>query len=190
MSPGVRTSVVFGSLILASCTSPAPHTETAPSSAPIAVSTASVASQPSTTAAVPSATASSSASAPPVASSPAAPEAPLPNVEVKFYGLHVGGGTNDKAEHAPIIGSVNAHLDDFKKCFAKLEDQKKGGTFGIQLDIPGTGGKAEVSHPRNGLKGDAFKDCMVAAYEAIDFQKPKGGVKTNATYSLIFTPQK
>jgi hypothetical protein len=177
-------------LAAAGCTSPPPKADVAPSSIPATASTPEVSAAATASAPVASVTATPSASAPPVASATAAPEAPLPSVEVKFYGLHVGGGSNDKAEHAPIIASVNAHLDDFKKCFAKVDDVKKGGTFGIQLDIPGAGGKAAVSHPRNGLKGDAFRDCMVAAYEAIDFEKPKGGVKTNATYSLIFTPAK
>ncbi len=55
---------------------------------------------------------------------------------MKFYGLHVGGGKNDKAEHAPIISSISAHTDEFKRCFAKADDPKKGGTFGVQLLIP------------------------------------------------------
>jgi hypothetical protein len=115
---------------------------------------------------------------------------PLPNVEVKFLGLHVGGGKNDKAEHAPIIASVNRHLDDFKRCFGKADEKKKGGTFGIQVLIPADGGKADVSLPKTGIKGDAFKECMVGVYTDMEFDPPKGHVKTNATYSVIFNVPK
>jgi hypothetical protein len=187
----VRTSFfVAPSILLAACTSQPPHAETAaPSAVPTAAATPTqVASAQSTPSAAPSTVATAPS---PTASASAAPvaDAPLPNVEVKFYGLHVGGGKNDKAEHAPIISSINAHTDDFKRCFAKVDDPKKG-TFGVQLIIPGEGGKADVSHPKTTFKGDAFRDCMIDAYKGIDFEKPKGGVKTNATYSLIFTPEK
>jgi hypothetical protein len=45
-----------------------------------------------------------------------------------------------------------------------------------------------VSHPRTSLASDSFKACVVAAFEAIDFQKPKGG-RTMVSYSLRFEPR-
>ncbi|MFO0616435.1 MAG: hypothetical protein U0414_27835 [Polyangiaceae bacterium] len=160
---------------------PTPVTADVGVSAPLPAPSASGVAEP-----LPSASAAPEPSIRHVASA----EEPLPNVEVKFYGLHVGGGKNDKAEHAPIIASVNRHLDDFKRCFAKADDKKKGGTYGIQLLIPGAGGKAEVSLPKSGIKGDEFKACMLETYTNMEFDPPKGHIKTNATYSVIFTVAK
>lgn len=186
-------------VVTSGCTSPQPKSEL-PASSEALVATpptqsAAATPAPSTSVAeLPSAAPSGSASAEPsvrhVASASPSDDGPPPNVEVKFYGLHVGGGKNDKAEHAPIITSVNRHLDDFKRCFGKAEDTKKGGTYGIQLLIPGAGGKAEVSLPKSGIKGDDFKACMLDVYTEMEFDPPKGKVKTNATYSVIFTVPK
>lgn len=177
------------------CTSPQPKSELpasseATTSAPPTAAASTPAPPASVASAVSAAPSASAAPAPSASASVAVDEGPLPNVEVKFYGLHVGGGKNDKAEHAPIITSVNRHLDDFKRCFAKADDQKKGGTYGIQLLIPPQGGKAEVSLPKSGIKGDAFKDCMFQVYTDMNFDPPKGHIKTNATYSVIFTVPK
>lgn len=103
--------------------------------------------------------------------------------------MHVGGGENDASEKAPIKKSVEPHFDSFKRCFGLAEDQKKGGDFGVDIAIDKAGGKAKVSHPRTGIKGDGFKDCMVKAFEGIDFLKPKGGKATVVSYSLRFTPE-
>ena len=123
------------------------------------------------------------------ASAAAANDGPLPDVDVKNVGMHVGGGKNDASEKAPIHRSVEPHMDDFKKCFAKASDQAKGGDFGLDLHIDHAGGKATTSHPRTALKGEGFKECMVSAFEAIDFEKPKGGT-TTVSYSVRFTPKK
>ena len=103
--------------------------------------------------------------------------------------MHVGGGTNDAAEKAPIKRSVEPHMGDFAKCFAKVSDPAKGGDFGVDLRIEREGGKAKVSHPRTSLKGEGFKECVLAVFEAVDFEKPKGGT-TTVSYSLRFTPKK
>lgn len=155
-------------------------------------------SAPSPTGA-PEASAAPTASAAPAASTaptgtPEAPsaapaEAPIPNVKVVNIGMHIGGGKNDAPEKAPIKQSVEPHFDSLKRCFALAEDQTKGGDFGIDLRIEGAGGKAKVSHPRTAIKGEAFETCMVKAFEAIEFLKPKGGVATMVSYSVRFTPQ-
>lgn len=103
--------------------------------------------------------------------------------------MHVGGGKNDASEKAPIHRSVEPHMDDFKRCFAKVDDATKGGDFGLDLRIDRAGGKATTSHARTVLKGEGFKECMIAAFEAIDFEKPKGGT-TTVSYSVRFTPPK
>jgi hypothetical protein len=181
---------------VAACASPSPReTTTSPSAAPASPGPAPAASAaapaaetaaPGDGAAPPTASASAPAPSPP---SSAAPEPPPAPVEVKNIGMHVGGGKNDAAEKAPIKRSVEPHMDAFVKCFAKSEDPAKGGDFGVDLRIEKEGGKAQVSHPRTSLKGDAFKACVLAVFEAIDFEKPTGGI-TTVSYSLRFTPKK
>jgi hypothetical protein len=115
------------------------------------------------------------------------PAAPLPDVKVANIGMHIGGGPNDAPTKAPIKLSVEPHFDEFRRCFALVEDPKKGGDFGIDLRIEKDGGKAKVTKPRTALKGEGFTPCMVGVFEKIDFRKPKGGA-TVVSYSLRFTP--
>jgi pyruvate/2-oxoglutarate dehydrogenase complex dihydrolipoamide acyltransferase (E2) component len=153
--------------------------------APPAASAPVAAAEPAASAsAAPPASAAPAASAAP----PAAPEAPLPNVKVANIGMHIGGGPNDAVTKEPIHKSVIPHYDEFRRCYGLLEDQKKGGTFGIDLLIDKAGGKPKsVTKPRSPMKGHEFSECMVHAFEQIDFQKPKGGT-TKVSYSLRFTP--
>jgi hypothetical protein len=110
-------------------------------------------------------------------------------VKVANIGMHIGGGPNDDVTKEPIRRSVQPHFDEFKRCFALVEDAKKTGDFGVDLRIDKAGGKAQVTHPRTALKGKDFKECVVKVFEGIDFQKPKGGT-TTVSYSLRFTPAK
>jgi hypothetical protein len=130
----------------------------------------------------PPATSASAAAAAP------AEEAPIPKVKVKNIGMHIGGESNDNVSKEPIKRSVEPHFDAFKRCFAKVEDQTKGGDFGVDVLIEGNGGKAKITHPRTALKGEGFAACMVTVFEAIEFLKPKGGKKTMVSYSIRFTP--
>lgn len=173
---------------------PGPTATNAPSaSAPIAIPSAPasapvVEASPSAPAPLPSA---SAAEAPAPSASAAAPppeEAPMPSVKVKNIGMHIGGGPNDDVTKAPIHKSVEPHFDELRRCFAKVEDQKKGGDFGVDLLIDGKGGKAKVSHPRTSLRGEGFVACVVGVYEAIEFLHPKGSKKTMVSYSIRFTP--
>lgn len=182
----------------------APDGSAAASNAGAATATAAPTTRESATAPVLSATASAlamppapSASAvaevaPPAtsASAVAAPaeEAPIPKVKVKNIGMHIGGESNDNVSKEPIKRSVEPHFDAFKRCFAKVEDQTKGGDFGVDVLIEGNGGKAKITHPRTALKGEGFAACMVTVFEAIEFLKPKGGKKTMVSYSIRFTP--
>ncbi len=127
-----------------------------------------------------------SASAAP--SPPAAEETPLPKVKVKNIGMHIGGGPNDDVTKEPIKRSVEPHFDALRRCFAKVDDQAKGGDFGADVLIEGAGGKAKITHPRTALKGAGFEACVVSVFEAIEFLKPKGGQKTMVSYSIRFTP--
>jgi len=160
----------------------------APADAPAAAAAATAApSASASTAAAASATASATASS--SSSSATAPAGPAPAVKVANIGMHIGGGPNDAPTKAPIGNSVSPHFPEMARCFAKVADPKKGGDFGVDLKVPAAGGKAEISHPRTTLKGEGFSPCVLAVFEAVDFQKPKGGV-TVVSYSLRFTPEK
>lgn len=179
---------------LTACSTPAapPSGSAAPSastSAPPAVTaaaSASAAAPPSASATAAPAEPAPSASAEPSASA-AAPSAPIPAVKVANIGIHVGGGPHDAVTKAPIKTSVEPHFDELKRCWSLVDDPKKGGDFGLDLLIDRAGGKAKISHPRTGIKGKGFKECLVAAFEAIDFKKPRGGT-TTVSYSVRFTP--
>jgi hypothetical protein len=140
----------------------------------------------------PSASASAASEAPVAApsASAAAPaeEVPIPKVKVKNIGMHIGGGPNDDVTKEPIKRSVEPHFDAFRRCFAKVEDQAKGGDFGVDVLIEANGGKAKITHPRTALKGAGFEECVVSVFESIEFLKPKGGKKTMVSYSIRFTP--
>ena len=166
-----------------------------PASPPTAQAAAPSADRPGGPA--PSAVASAGAptpAPPPASAEPAAapavaqpPEAPLPPVKVANIGMHIGGGPNDDVTKDPIRRSVQPHFDEFRRCFAKVDDAKKAGDFGVDLRIDRAGGKARVSHPRTTLKGKDFKACVLSTFEGIDFLRPKGGT-TTVSYSLRFTP--
>jgi hypothetical protein len=109
-------------------------------------------------------------------------------VTVRNIGMHIGGGPNDPATKAPIAESVSPHFDELRACWQNVDGPARGGTFGVDLLVPAAGGRAEVSHPRTALRGDAFRDCVVAVLEKIDFAKPRGG-RTTVSYSLEFAPR-
>ena len=177
-------------LFAAACGTKAPGAPEAGAPAASATVTASVEAPapPPPASATATAAASAAPEPPPAASaSAAAPAGPVPNVKVQNIGMHIGGGPNDAPTKAPIHKSVAPHFDEMKRCFAMVDDQKKGGDFGIDLRIDKAGGKAKLSHPRTALKGAGFSDCMVKVFEGVDFLKPKGG-DTMVSYSVRFTP--
>lgn len=197
------SSILFAALFAGGCTTPSATSPTegspalaASTEAAHAAASAAVAPPAASAAALPSAEPAASASAAPSASAAAAPsaapsaapEAPLPSVKIANIGMHIGGGPNDAVTKEPIHSSVIPHYDEFRRCYALAEDQKKGGTFGIDLLIDKAGGKPRsVTKPRSPIKGHEFSECMVHAYEQIDFKKPKGG-NTKVSYSIRFTP--
>ncbi len=70
------------------------------------------------------------------------------------------------------------------RCHEKSETES--GTFGVDLLVPAAGGKAEVSEPRTAMRGEAFRECIVTAFEAVEFAPPKRGA-TRFSYSLSFS---
>ncbi|MCC6521837.1 MAG: hypothetical protein IT373_04185 [Polyangiaceae bacterium] len=172
-----------------------PATAVAPPPAPT-VATASTAEPDPTTPAVATAggddgdtVPASDATEPDASAAPAAP-VPLPDVEVKNFGLHIGGGPNDAAAHAPIREALKAHRDAFRACYAKADAAKPGTTFGLDLLIPGAGGVAALSKPRSDIKSAAYLECMLAAFAKIEWKRPPKGQAQKVSYSLRFEKKK
>jgi len=163
---------------------PEPATN-APSAAAVASAppAPSVTVSAATSAMAPAASVSVVEPAPTVSAAPA----PLPHVKVENIGMHIGGGPNDAIHKAPIADSVAPHFDEARACWARVDDASRGGDFGVDLLIQPEGGRAKVSNPRTGIHPDAFRDCVVAVFQQIDFQRPKKGL-TMVSYSLRFTP--
>jgi hypothetical protein len=195
-----RTCLTTGSgicfaFVTSACAPSSPPSDSAVTVAPSAVApgTAAAALPPPPTSEAPPASAppapGASAAASASAAATAAPAEPVPAVKVVNIGMHIGGGPNDAATKAPIGSSVAPHFPELARCFARVDDPKKGGDFGIDLEVPAAGGKAEASHPRTTLRGEGFAPCVLGVFQAIDFQKPKGGA-TVVSYSLRFTPEK
>ncbi len=135
----------------------------------------------------PTPTPSPSASASDPAPIASAPPAPLPHVKIENIGMHIGGGPNDAVNKAPIADSVAPHFDEVRACWTRVDDPARGGDFGVDLLIQPDGGRAKVTKPRTAIHPDAFKECVVAVFEKIDFQKPRKGL-TMVSYSLRFSP--
>jgi len=157
-----------------------PMQQPEPASAPPSLTSA--ASLPSATA-----TPTPSASAVDPAPTASAPPPPLPHVKIENIGMHIGGGPNDAVNKAPIADSVAPHFDEVRACWTRVDDPARGGDFGVDLLIQPDGGRAKVTNPRTGIHPDAFRECVVAVFEKIDFQKPKKGL-TMVSYSLRFSP--
>lgn len=127
------------------------------------------------------------------AEAPAEPAAPagepgagaLPQVIVENVGLHIGGGPNDDATKAPFQQAIAQHFAAFRACYVKAEQPEKGGTFGVDLFIRRDGGKPDVRQPRTGMRGTEFRQCVVRAFEQVEFAKPPRG-PTVISYSLRF----
>jgi hypothetical protein len=107
-------------------------------------------------------------------------------VKVENVGLHIGGGPNDDATKAPYLAAAEKQFDALRACYTKVEEPMKGGTFGVDLHIGRAGGRPQVKQPRTGMKGTDFRDCVVKAFEQMEFEKPKKG-PTVISYSVRYS---
>lgn len=133
-----------------------------------------------------------SADARPPEVQPAAAErgvtAPAPRpVRVAYIGMHIGGGPNDAATKAPFEHAIAASFGELEGCYRSSAERGARGTFGIDLLVPKDGGRAEVTNPRTGLKGEGLTECLVAVFERIEFQTPRHGA-TKLSYSVRLSP--
>jgi hypothetical protein len=117
---------------------------------------------------------------------PKQPLRPLPELKVENIGLHVGGGPNDAETKAPFQRAVAERFPAFLDCYRKNEDPAKGGRFGVDLHIARAGGHPRLEQPRTAMHGPEFRACVSAAFESVEFDKPKRG-PTTVSYALLFT---
>jgi len=104
---------------------------------------------------------------------------------VENIGLHIGGGPNTSADKEPFLSAVAQRFRDFRLCYAKSNDPRAGGVFGVDLRIAREGGHPEVGEPRTRMGGPEFRQCMLDVFRAVNFErldKP-----TVISYSLRFT---
>lgn len=114
------------------------------------------------------------------------PDKALPELRIEAIGMHVGGGKNDAAEKAPFQRALERQFPAMLECYRLSEAPPGGGSFGIDLKIPRTGGRATPSQPRTRLRGAAFQECMVQALSGAVFERPGAG-PTVVSYSVRFT---
>jgi hypothetical protein len=103
--------------------------------------------------------------------------------------MHIGGGPNDPPYKESFAKSVEPHFDEFRRCYARVYDQKRAGDVGVDLLVPAAGGKAKVTPPvRTTLKGERFDECILSVFAGIDFLKPKFVRDVTVSYALHFAP--
>jgi hypothetical protein len=131
------------------------------------------------------------ASAAPAVSAEA--KVPLPNVEVKNIGMHIGGGPNDAKTKRPIRAAVFKHYDALRACYAKAKNPRADETFGVDMAVPFKGGLAKISNARTGLEGPSVKRCMVRVFERVEFVKEssvRGWQHRMVSFSVRFRKRK
>lgn len=114
------------------------------------------------------------------------PDKALPELRVEPLGMHIGGGTNTPEEKAPFHRALERQFPAFLECYRAVEDPWTGGSFGVDIKIARAGGAPTVEQPRTRIRGATFRDCMLAAFGRVQFEKPKAG-PTVLSYSVMFT---
>lgn len=112
---------------------------------------------------------------------------PLPELSVKSFGLHLGGGAKDEETRAAFLRQLEHGFPDYLECYRELDTPGKEGTFGADLRIEAQGGRARVEQTRTKLSGEEFKQCMVRSIEALRFKAPPRGRALMVSYSVKFS---
>lgn len=109
---------------------------------------------------------------------------PLPELRVKSFGLHIGGGGSE-ADRTAYLRALEQQFPRYLDCYRLVDEPGKTGSYGVDLRIPSSGGTPSVSAPRSALGGEAFRRCMQRAFESVRFHKP--GRPTVVSYSVKFS---
>jgi hypothetical protein len=125
--------------------------------------------------------------------SPPAPSAAIggprpPQVVLATVGLHVDGALDKEPHRSRLVRVFEREFGAFKRCHERAERHEGGASFGVDLLIPKTGGRAKVRQTRTRLENKAFRACMLSAFEAIRFAPLPSGRAEIVSYSLLFKP--
>jgi hypothetical protein len=133
--------------------------------------------------------------APPVVSAGKTPVAPPPPSEPRppavtlaTVGLHVDGALNREPHRSRLVKVFEREFSAFRRCHERAERHDEGASFGVDLLIPKTGGRAKVRQSRTRLESKPFRSCMLAAFEAIRFAPPSSERAEIVSYSVLFKP--
>jgi hypothetical protein len=113
------------------------------------------------------------------------PSKALPELRVEPLGMHIGGGTNTPEEKAPFHRALERKFPLFLECYRLVDEPWAGGSFGVDLKVARAGGAPQVDQPRTRIRGAGFRECMLAAFTKVEFDKPKAG-PTVLSYSIRF----
>jgi hypothetical protein len=140
----------------------------------------------------------SSARAPGVAPVVSAGKSPLPNpapsqprarpVALATVGLHVDGTLDKEPHRSRLVRVFEREFSAFRRCHERAERHDQGASFGVDLLISKTGGRAKVRQTRTRLESKAFRACMLSAFEAIRFAPPPTSRAEVVSYSVLFKP--
>lgn len=113
------------------------------------------------------------------------PDKALPELRIEPLGMHIGGGKNTPEEKAPFHRALEQKFPAFLECYRLVEEPWQGGSFGVDIKVARAGGTPSVEQPRTRIRGAGFQECMLAAFQKVQFEKPKAG-PTVLSYSVRF----
>ncbi len=116
------------------------------------------------------------------------PSVSAATVNVVTVGLHIGGASYDGTGRKQLVRRFEDHFGAFQGCHALAPGHSQNASFGVDLLVPTTGGRARVRQIRTRLDGGAFRTCMKQAFEAIQFEAPPTKRPEHVSYSLLFKP--
>lgn len=108
------------------------------------------------------------------------------DVEVKHYGLHIGGGPNTDEERSKYLDRIEPHFDALRECHLLANKRSVQASFGVDLLIDAKGGRAKVQDYRTRLDGKDFHLCVLGVLGNISFPAPPR--PTVVSYSVLFKP--
>ncbi len=112
--------------------------------------------------------------------------APLPELSVKSFGLHIGGSAQDAAARDEFLRALEAASWRYLDCYRLVEQPGSIGTFGADLTVGAGGGRPKLGKSRTKLRGEAFQTCMLTAFESVSFPRTPSGRAAVVSYSVKF----
>jgi hypothetical protein len=106
---------------------------------------------------------------------------------VKSFGLHVGGAAKDSELRKEVQRTLERGFGRYLDCYRLVEAPGSEGTFRADLRVAAEGGKPKVELPQTPLRGEAFRACMIKAFESTRFDPPSSGRAIVVSYSVKFS---